>query len=161
MARGCLIMPSLARNNFTFSKKDRNPLSLRYSGLEKIRDARVLYCVKLPRFNISDVEFAQNKTGRTRWHGPLFSNVEILGSGRSTGTIVPVDPNSVMTAPMSRNPAPISSASPVPRSVSVIRLIAKFDADTNRINGRRKSAHAKQSCKKQSNFFHKNLFCIF
>jgi hypothetical protein len=74
---------------------------------------------------------------------------------------VSVDPNCVMTVPVPRNPAPVASSGPVARPIGVIRSIANFDVDANRISGPRKSADAKQSRKKQSKFFHKILLCIF
>ena len=59
-----------------------------------------------------------------------------------------VDPDGVIAIPMPRNPAPVSSASPVAGPVGVIRAIADVDTDTDRIGGRGKAAHAKQSGKK-------------
>jgi hypothetical protein len=70
---------------------------------------------------------------------------------------MPVDPILMMVAPgpMTRDPAPVSSAGPIARAVSVIWTIAHFDVDTDRISGAHESAHAKQSCKKQSKFLHR------
>jgi hypothetical protein len=64
---------------------------------------------------------------------------------QSAGPVVSVDPNLMMVTPppMPRNPAPVSSASPVAGPVGVIRAIADVDADTDRIGGRGKAAHAK------------------
>jgi len=59
-----------------------------------------------------------------------------------------VDPDRVIAIPMPRNPAPVSSTSPIARAMDVIRPIADVDADTDRIGGRGKAARAKQSSKK-------------
>ena len=67
----------------------------------------------------------------------------------------------VMTsAPVSRNPAPVSSPRPIARPVGVIRLIAHVDVDTNRIRCTCESADAEQSREKQSKFFHSCLLRI-
>ena len=46
---------------------------------------------------------------------------------------MPVDPDVVMPAPMPRNPAPIRAAGPVTIAVSIIRPVAEFDIDTDRV----------------------------
>ncbi len=81
---------------------------------------------------------------------------------QSAGSVVSVDPNvMVMTpAPMPRNPAPVSSTTPIARPVDVVGLITDADADTNRIRCTCESAHAKQSSEKQSKFLHSCLLRI-
>ena len=59
-----------------------------------------------------------------------------------------VDPDGVMATPMPWNPAPVSSTTPIARTMDIIRPIADVDVDTDRIDGRGKAAHAKQSSKK-------------
>src|SRR5882762_2451310 len=59
--------------------------------------------------------------------------------------VMTVNPEGVMAIPMPRNPAPVTSTSPIARPVGVIRPIAHIDTDGN---GIRDAAHAKHYCKK-------------
>ncbi len=59
-----------------------------------------------------------------------------------------VDPDRVIAIPMPRNPAPVSSTSPIARAMDVIRLIADSDTDPDCIRGRGKAAHTNYGGKK-------------
>ena len=69
---------------------------------------------------------------------------------QSAGSVVPVDPDLMVVTPgpVPRNKAPISPTRPIARPIGIIRPIADVDVDTDRIDGRGKAAHAKQSSKK-------------
>lgn len=62
-----------------------------------------------------------------------------------------VDPDSVVRAPMSRNPNPVSSPGPISRAVDVIWLVANIDVEGDGIGN---TANAQYGHKKQREFFH-------
>ena len=74
----------------------------------------------------------------------------IAGFDPSAGPIVPVDPNVMMMtpAPMPRNPAPISSPSPVTIAIRVIRPVVEVDADTECFGSVDKAVHGNEHRKK-------------
>jgi hypothetical protein len=169
-----------SRHNFTLSKKNRNPLIPSRNWTDLTIDFRISRTTKWagaqwpgPFFRTSGYADAVcDSLGRCdglhHWasyqcHSEFAFRQHQLSarSALSTGTIMSVDPDSVVTIPMPRNPAPVSSTGPVARPISVIRPIANFDVDTNCIGGRHKSAHARQSSKEQSKFFHRILLRIF
>ena len=49
------------------------------------------------------------------------------------GTIVPVNPDSVMWAPVPRNPDIIDTAIPISRTAGIIRMIVDVDYEPDRI----------------------------
>ena len=59
-----------------------------------------------------------------------------------------VDPDTVKSTPMPRNPAPVSATRPVTIAVSIIRPVAEFDVDTDCFGGVDKATHGKEYRKK-------------
>jgi hypothetical protein len=159
LRRGSQFCHAWSRNNFTLNKKkSETPRAERSIG-QKIVERGLGEKDFETKIAGADGFLRQIGADRTAWVNKTLECENTLkgifgkelGCAGLAGPVVAVDPNLMvmMPRPMSRNPAPVAAASPVPRPIKIIGPIANFDIDAKRICTGNKFAQAKQNTDNQ------------